>query len=1171
MSIQTNDFLSNSLSGTVLVTESKILIELPTVKIPFNGNKQFVVKIRRNSVIGPVVTTSPQITLRDYSELISITPNTLITSEGTIVGFTVVTANVDNNSNLYFSLSGNVSPEDFITSNTGIITIVNNIGYANVTTNADLTSYFEGTEQFVLQLRKDSSTGTVIGNSNLVLVLDTSNIFTLDSVSVSSSNIFESESVIITVNSFNGFGNAAGTYYYTLTGNATVFGNTSGSIIINDNQGTAEVILESDVPSTEVRLLDVQIRETSVSGTILGNSGNIRVNPFITGTAPNAKVSLIRTLSSNVAAIGKGQSVVFTANTIGATQGETLYYDTIAVGNGLITSGTFVSGNTGSFTVNGNIGTITLTANTTGDYDDTFRLRVRRNSINGTVLGQSNVITYSGEPSLDILSISTSNLYETQALTLNITTSNASNSYTLYYTTSGNADIFGSNSGSISVVNNTANLELIAEASIPPNQTRNFAIQIRKDSITGDILSTTGNITVRDIDTFTTSNANINATGGNVETYGDYRIHIFESSGSFVVNTLTANTLANTVEYLIVAGGGAGGQSSYGAGGGGAGGVLLGNILISSTGTYPVTIGGGGSGTNGTNTTAFSQVAKGGGKGGASSTAGSSGGSGGGGSNDNGGPGAAIGFPGPSAQGYPGGLAKGSGIGNASAGGGGGAGEAGITPVLNTSGGGRGGHGIAIPWAPSTLGSNVAQTFPAPGRGANGGTRFFAGGGGSGSEQLGIASPGGFGGGGAGNPSTNGAPLAQLAAQAAIVNTGGGGGGGGHASGAPGAGGSGIVLVRYPIVKIGQFARRISYVTSVSTGANSHYIDDTVTVQVTTQNVIENEVLYYNIAGSANSEIVGGNTGSFTVTSNNNVSLPITFNYPSSSSANVRIEILRNLNGALLATTPNIYIRPREVLGGLVIDEGTAIVHVFLESSNITVTSSGANINANVLLVAGGGSGTGYMAGGGGGGGMLEVPVTLQEGQYTLIVGAGAAGSGAGSNSSGFGTTVVGGGRGAINPGLPGTPGGSGGGGGGSNGGGLPAGTGIPGQGNPGSTNISPLSGGNGYSGAGGGAGGAGGPGPSFAGGTGRSSLISPVNYGTNPSNASTPGGIRYFAGGGGGSAGPTGSVGGLGGGAATKQNGLVNTGGGGGGNPWQSPVSTSGGSGIIIVRYPKP
>jgi len=94
----------------------------------------------------------------------------------------------------------------------------------------------------------------------------------------------------------------------------------------------------------------------------------------------------------------------------------------------------------------------------------------------------------------------------------------------------------------------------------------------------------------------------IEATGGTVTEDGDYKIHTFNSTGTFEI---TANE--GQVDYLVVAGGGNGGSGdgNFAASAGGAGGLRLssetytptplsvGTGLTLTPGTFPVTVGGG--------------------------------------------------------------------------------------------------------------------------------------------------------------------------------------------------------------------------------------------------------------------------------------------------------------------------------------------------------------------------------------------------------------------------------------------------------------------------------------------------------------------------------------------------------------------------------------------------
>ena len=289
------------------------------------------------------------------------------------------------------------------------------------------------------------------------------------------------------------------------------------------------------------------------------------------------------------------------------------------------------------------------------------------------------------------------------------------------------------------------------------------------------------------------------ATGGTPcagQTSGDYKYHTFTGPGTFCVSQVAGCAGQNVVSYMVVAGGAGGGGD--GGGGGGAGGFreyknscdpytaspLNGNpggtaITVSATG-YPITVGAGGGvhssppwssnpGGQGADSV-FSTITS---TGGGTSTAyaGSDGGSGGGGGRNA--PRAAGSGNTPSvtpAQGTAGGAGSPGGNG---AGGAGGATVAGTATC--TSAGGAGGTGAT---------SSINATPTARAGGGGGGAT-------SPTSSAGGAAGAGGGGAGAGCGSGGGA--------AGTVNTGGGGGGGTGSlpPTASGAGGSGIVILRY--------------------------------------------------------------------------------------------------------------------------------------------------------------------------------------------------------------------------------------------------------------------------------------------------------------------------------------------------------------------------------------
>jgi hypothetical protein len=294
-------------------------------------------------------------------------------------------------------------------------------------------------------------------------------------------------------------------------------------------------------------------------------------------------------------------------------------------------------------------------------------------------------------------------------------------------------------------------------------------------------------------------------TGGDViYTVGGYRIHMFTSSEPAEFKITPKNTTQHqdalnlspssiAIEYMIVAGGGSG-HSTHGSGGGGAGGYLQGESGIGS-GTYPVVVGTGGAGAptgaDGADGTASSwnSIATTGGGGGGSGhpsrpRAGREGGSGG-------------------AFGYH----QGGGGGGASSWGGDTAADQnhhnrpGVATGVPGEGYGFGSHGNLMPGGPQGWPGGKGTSNWGPGQRAGSGGRgmvssfpgaagsTFAGGGGGGCHNYFGQGAGGPGGGGRGGGQ-------QTGGIAATTNTGGGGGGSDNA-GISGAGGPGIVVLRY--------------------------------------------------------------------------------------------------------------------------------------------------------------------------------------------------------------------------------------------------------------------------------------------------------------------------------------------------------------------------------------
>jgi len=302
----------------------------------------------------------------------------------------------------------------------------------------------------------------------------------------------------------------------------------------------------------------------------------------------------------------------------------------------------------------------------------------------------------------------------------------------------------------------------------------------------------------------------VTATGGTVTTSGNYKIHSFTGDGCFVVSCAGNPTGSTQVDYLVVAGGGSGGAGDGGGGGGGAGGYRESHstcvsgpytasplatptgITVSAT-TYPITVGGGGAAAS----PGGSQIAGNAGSNSIFSTITSTGGGGGGGANEQ-----------SNGIGQPGGSGGGGGKGGPTYGEPGGTGN---TPPTSPPQGNTGGNGGGpVTGVPSNFGGGgggagaVGGNVQAPLQGGDGGAgsttsisgspTTYAGGGGGQAEGQPAPAQGQGGSGGGGAAGTSGS-----VGVSGTSNTGGGGGGvdANPIVGGSGAGGKGIVIIRY--------------------------------------------------------------------------------------------------------------------------------------------------------------------------------------------------------------------------------------------------------------------------------------------------------------------------------------------------------------------------------------
>lgn len=174
------DFSDGSLSGNFQIigtgTTTGVATFVRSIATDFNTeNETFSMQIRTDSVAGPVVATSNVITIGDVVATFSVAESSTTVNEGGSVLFTLFGNNIPAGTYYYtiYEVEGVVAAADFNPAATsGSFTVSGNQGNLTLTLTEDRTT--EGVDKFKVQFRRDSTSGTVIAESNTITIGDVS-------------------------------------------------------------------------------------------------------------------------------------------------------------------------------------------------------------------------------------------------------------------------------------------------------------------------------------------------------------------------------------------------------------------------------------------------------------------------------------------------------------------------------------------------------------------------------------------------------------------------------------------------------------------------------------------------------------------------------------------------------------------------------------------------------------------------------------------------------------------------------------------------------------------------------------------------------------------------------------------------------------------------------------
>lgn len=314
----------------------------------------------------------------------------LQTVEGANLKFVVRTTNLQNNTELFYSLGGNITSNDIgvegvIFPTVGNVRVVDNYGLINVPIMRDVT--VDGPKNIFLQLRTEGISGPIVATSSNVTILDTSQ-FPSYSVTPAANTVTEGGSItfnVVTDQVYTGT-----VLYWTTIGNLLVTdfsdGVTSGSFTITANTGSITRSLLIDNEDKQTRGLGVEIRTGSTVGPVVATSSIV---PVLDAAAYSVTANVASAGEGFLA--GSGDAIGYSITTVNSVPNATLYYTLFGaninaadIQGGVLNGSIVLSGLSGS-------AVIKLASDQQTEGAETLVFQLRTLSVSGPIVATANV------------------------------------------------------------------------------------------------------------------------------------------------------------------------------------------------------------------------------------------------------------------------------------------------------------------------------------------------------------------------------------------------------------------------------------------------------------------------------------------------------------------------------------------------------------------------------------------------------------------------------------------------------------------------------------------------------------------------------------------------------------------------------------------------------------
>ena len=410
-----------------------------------------------------------------------------------------------------------------------------------------------------------TNNGTALVGSNVITINDTSitpsnatytftslpgafNETAAGTFNIATTNVVPGTTLYWTINHLT----TANVDFASVTGEFIVIGSTTagtGSFAIN---ATGDTLTEG------AQTFQVRIRTGSSAGAIVQTSASVTITD--TSLTPTETYAVV------TPSINEGSSGTFNIVTAGVANGTTLYWTINSDTNALTASAADFSATSGSFAINSNAGTFTITtiADLVTEGPQTFNVSIRTVSNTGDIQATSGLYTINDTsitPTLYTFSTTPTAISENVEGTFNVTTSGVANGTTLYWTINNssttNAD-FVAVTGSFVINSNAGTFKVKPVADLSTEGPQLFTVSIRTVSITGTVEATSASVTVTDtsaaastVYSFATQPTSINE--GSPATFNVIASGGTQTAGAFVVG-VSYNIVTNGTTNFVAIG-----------------------------------------------------------------------------------------------------------------------------------------------------------------------------------------------------------------------------------------------------------------------------------------------------------------------------------------------------------------------------------------------------------------------------------------------------------------------------------------------------------------------------------------------------------------------------------------------------------------------------------------